>query len=145
MNLLSVRRELGEFKKRYKWMVVFVLVAMAAILGRLFQLQILQNDRWLAEAEKNITKVVRLPATRGIIRDHKGRIVAQNRPAYSIYVTPQQVGDAQFKQISELLELDAEQTQRFRNKLDNVPERRRSHFVLAFSDISRDQYAAIET
>src|SRR4051812_34425559 len=108
MNLLSVRRELGEFKKRYKWMVVFVLVTMVTILGRLFQLQILQNDHWLVEAEKNITKVVRLPATRGIIRDHKGRIVAQNRPAYSVYVTPRQMGTEQFNQISDLLELDAE-------------------------------------
>ena len=68
MNLLSVRREVGEFKKRYKWMVLFVLIAMTTIIGRLFQLQILQNDRWLAEAERNITKVVRLPATRGILR-----------------------------------------------------------------------------
>ncbi|HKP63456.1 MAG TPA: penicillin-binding protein 2 [Polyangiales bacterium] len=145
MNLLSVRRELGEFKKRYKWMVVFVMVAMSAILGRLFQLQIMQNDRWLVEAEKNITKVVRLPATRGIIRDHKGRVVAQNRASYSVYVTPRQMGTEQFTQISDLLELDAEQRQRFRSKLDSVPERRRSHFVLAFNDISRDQYAAIET
>ena len=142
MNLLSVRRELGEFKKRYKWMVVFVLVAMTTILGRLFQLQIMQNDRWGIEAEKNITKVVRLPATRGIIRDHKGRVVAQNRASYSVYVTPRQMGTEQFNQISDLLELDPEQRQRFRNKLDNVPERRRSHFVLAFNDISRDQYAA---
>src|SRR5262245_23239922 len=125
MNLLSVRRELGEFKKRYKWMVVFVLVAMAAILGRLFQLQILQNDRWLAEAEKNITKVVRLPATRGIIRDHKGRIVAQNRASYSVYVTPRQMGTEQFNQISGLLELAREQRPRVQSSLDGVPERRR--------------------
>src|SRR5262245_63178955 len=113
MNLLSVRRELGEFKKRYKWMVVFVLVAMAAIMGRLFQLQILQSDRWMVEAEKNITKVVRLPATRGIIRDHKGRVVAQNRPAYNVYVTPSLLGDEQLNAISELLSLDNDQKQRF--------------------------------
>jgi penicillin-binding protein 2 len=144
MNLLSVRREVGEFKKRYKWMVLFVLVSMAFILGRLFQLQILQNERWIAEAEKNITKVVRLPATRGLIRDHKGRVVAQNRPAYNVYVTPSLVGEAQLKVISDLLELDGDQRARFRRKVENVPARRRAHFVQAFSDITRDQYAAIE-
>jgi penicillin-binding protein 2 len=145
MNLLSVRREVGEFKKRYKWMVLFVLVSMTIILGRLFQLQILQNDRWLVEAEKNITKVVRLPATRGIIRDHKGRVIAQNRPSYNVYVTPQLIGPEQLNQIAELLSLDADAKQRFARKLDNVPARRKSHFVLAFNDITRDQYAAIET
>jgi penicillin-binding protein 2 len=145
MNLLSVRREVGEFKKRYKWMVLFVLVTMTTIIGRLFQLQLVQNDRWLAEAEKNITKVVRLPATRGIIRDHKGRIVAQNRPAYNVYVTPQLVGEPQLNQIAELLSLDADAKARFKRRMDNVPARRRSHFVLAFNDITRDQYAAIET
>jgi penicillin-binding protein 2 len=145
MNLLSVRREVGEFRKRYKWMVLFVLVAMSTIMVRLFQLQIMQTDRWLVEAEKNITKVVRLPATRGIIRDHKGRIIAQNRPAYNVYVTPQLVGEEQLNALAELLSLDADAKQRFAKRMESVPARRRSHFVLAFSDITRDQYAAIET
>jgi penicillin-binding protein 2 len=145
MNLLSVRREVGEFRKRYKWMVLFVLVAMSTIMGRLFQLQIMQNDHWLVEAERNITKVVRLPATRGIIRDHKGRVIAQNRPSYNVYVTPQLVGEEQLNAIAELLSLDADAKQRFAHRMQSVPARRRSHFVLAFNDITRDQYAAIET
>jgi penicillin-binding protein 2 len=145
MNLLSVRREVGEFRKRYKWMVLFVLVAMSTIMGRLFQLQIMQNARWQVEAERNITKVVRLPATRGIIRDYKGRIIAQNRPAYNVYVTPQLVGEEQLNALAELLSLDADAKQRFAKRMESVPARRRSHFVLAFNDITRDQYAAIET
>ena len=52
-------------------------------------LQLIEHDRWALEADKNITKHVRLPATRGLIRDHKGRVVASNRPAYDLYMTPQ--------------------------------------------------------
>ena len=145
MIMLSARREVGEFRKRYKWMVLFVLVAMSSIVVRLFQLQLLQHARWAAEATKNITKVVRLPATRGLIRDHKGRIIADNRPAYNVYVTPRLMDESQINAICELLGLDEAGKQRFRHMLDKVPERRRSHFVQAFADVTRDQYAAIET
>jgi penicillin-binding protein 2 len=142
---LSPRHEVGEFRKRYKWMALFVLVAICSIVVRLFQLQIVQHARWANEARKNITKVVRLPATRGIIRDHKGRVIADNRPSYNVFVTPRLLGEPQLAAIGELLELDEPGRLRFRHLLETVSERRRSHFVQAFSDLSRDQYAAIET
>lgn len=145
MIMLSPRREVGEFRKRYKWMVLFVMLTMSSIVVRLFQLQLLQHDRWASEADRNITKVVRLPATRGLIRDYRGRVIADNRPSYNVLVTPRLMGEPQIDAISELLSLDAAGKQRFRNLLDRVPERRRSHFVQAFNDISRDQYASIET
>lgn len=145
MIMLSPRREVGEFRKRYKWMVLFVVVAMCSIVVRLGQLQLVQHAHWSGEAHKNITKVVHLPATRGLIRDHKGHVIADNRPAYNVFVTPRLMGEPQITAISELLELDDAGKERFRKLLERVPERRRSHYVQAFSDISRDQYAAIET
>jgi len=145
MIMLSPRREVGEFRKRYKWMVLFVLVTMLSIVGRLFMLQLVQHDRWAGEADRNITKVVRLPATRGLIRDYRGRVIADNRPSYNVLVTPRLMGEPQIESIAGLLSLDEAGKQRFRNLLGRVPERRRSHFVQAFNDISRDQYAAIET
>jgi penicillin-binding protein 2 len=143
--MLSPRREVGEFRKRYKWMALFVIVAMTSIVVRLIMLQLVQHGQWSLEANKNITKRVRLPATRGIIRDHKGRIVADNRPSYNVFVTPRAMGEEQIRTISQLLELDEAGRARFRRLLDGVPERRRSHLVQAFTDISRDQYASIET
>ena len=142
---LSPRREVFEFRKRYKWMVLFVLASMSSIVLRLFFLQVIQHDRWAGEASKNITKVVRLPATRGLIRDYKGHVIADNRPSYNVFVTPRLMGEQQIEAISNLLELDAESRVRFRSQLARVPERRRAHFVQVFSDISRDQYASIET
>lgn len=142
---LSPRREVGEFRKRYKWMALFVIVAMCTVVGRLFQLQLLQHAHWAMEARKNITKVVRLPATRGLIRDYKGHVIADNRPSYNVFVTPRLMGEREITALSQLLELDEAGDQHFRKLLEQVPERRRSHFVQAFSDITRDQYASIET
>ncbi|MET0388438.1 MAG: penicillin-binding protein 2 [Polyangiales bacterium] len=145
MIMLSPRREVGEFRKRYKWMALFVVLSLGSIVVRLFMLQVVQHDRWAGEASKNITKVVRLPATRGLIRDYKGRVIADNRPSYNVFVTPRSMGEPQIEAMSDLLSLDAAGRDRFRSWLERVPERRRSHFVQAFTDISRDQYAAIET
>ena len=69
-------------------MALVVLISMTAIIGRLVQLQMVEHDHWVVEADKNITKHIRLPATRGLIRDRLGKLIATNRPAYDVYMTP---------------------------------------------------------
>ena len=40
MNLLRVSREVGEFRKRYKWMALGVSLAFAVLLARIVYLQV---------------------------------------------------------------------------------------------------------
>ena len=51
MTMLSVRREVGEFRKRYKWMALCVVIALGAIVVRLFQLQVIEGQALGAEGE----------------------------------------------------------------------------------------------
>jgi len=88
VTLLSQRREVGEFRKRYKWMALFVVLVFAVLLGRMIQLQLVECDHYAQLARENITRTVTLPATRGVIRDTNGRVVATNRAAYNVYLTP---------------------------------------------------------
>jgi penicillin-binding protein 2 len=145
MTLLSQRREVGEFKKRYKWMVLAVLCVFAVLAGRAIQLQIFQHEHYAAIARENITKTIPLPATRGLVRDTAGRVIASNRPGYDVYVTPQLVAPEHIPRIAELMELEEEETTRLRTLLDEVPLQRRTHQILAFREIDRDQLAALET
>jgi penicillin-binding protein 2 len=145
MTLLSVRREIGEFRKRYKWMALFVVMSMIGVIVRLVILQLIEHDRWAIEADNNITKHVRLPATRGLIRDHKGRIIATNRPAYDLYMTPQLLDREHIDAIARLMGWSGEQKADFLGRLAAIPERRRSHLVKLYSDITREQFASIET
>jgi penicillin-binding protein 2 len=145
MTLLSVRREVGEFRKRYKWMALCVLLSMSGVVARLVDLQLLDHARWAAEAERNIVKRIRLPATRGLIRDSAGRIVANNRPAYNVYLTPQLLGRRHIDLFAKLMAFSEDQKADFRARLEQIPERRRSHVVELYSDIDRDQLAALET
>ena len=43
---LSPRREVGEFRKRYKWMALTALVVFSLLIGRMAQLQLVQHDEW---------------------------------------------------------------------------------------------------
>ncbi|MDH5490339.1 MAG: penicillin-binding protein 2 [Myxococcales bacterium] len=146
MIMLSQRREVGEFRKRYKWMALFAIVVFGILFGRLIQLQLLQHDQWSAEAIDNITKTISLPASRGVLRDANGEIVATNRPSYDVFITPQLlIPERDIPLMIELMGLDEEQAQAFMRRLHDVPPPRRTHQIRMFTDITRDQVAAIET
>ncbi len=145
MTMLSARREVGEFRKRYKWMALVVVIVFGALIGRLVYLQLIQYDEWSAEAQRNITKRIALPATRGIIRDIKGRVIATNRPSYDVYMTPQLLDEETLVKLAALMQLDETATAAFIARVAAVPARRRAQMVRMFSDVSREQLAALET
>lgn len=146
MITLSQRREVGEFRKRYRWMSLFVIVVFGAILVRIAQVQLAQRDRWSGIAQDNITKTLELPATRGVIRDAKGRVIASNRPSYDVYATPRLLdlpGDVD--RIASLMGLSARDKRLLQERLDSIPATRQTHQIELFRDITRPQLAALET
>lgn len=145
MSLLSVRRDVGEFKKRYKWMALFVTVTFGVLLGRMIQLQLVEGDHYAQLARENITRTITLPATRGVIRDTNGRVIATNRAAYNVYLTPQYLSSTDLPRIAQLMGLEEEARTHLTNRINEVPARRRAHQIRVFTDISRDQLAALET
>jgi penicillin-binding protein 2 len=60
---------------------------------RLFFYQIVEGDKWLADAEENRTKEVSLATQRGVIYDRNGIILARNVASYNIAITPAQLPD----------------------------------------------------
>jgi penicillin-binding protein 2 len=74
------------------WRIILlgiILIAMLIIYtGRLFNLQVLQYSSWLAKANENRTHEINLPATRGMIYDRNGYVLARNIPSYNVVITP---------------------------------------------------------
>ena len=134
MTMLSVRREVGEFRKRYKWMALFVSLVFSALIGRMFMLQVAEHERWAAEARNNIEKRIRLPATRGLIHDVNGKVVAGNRASYNVLLTPQYVSAKEEAQIASLMGLTDAERRDLHQKLAAVPPRRRTHLIQMFTD-----------
>jgi penicillin-binding protein 2 len=145
MITLSQRREVGEFRKRYRWMALFVVLVFGGIIVRIAQVQLFQRDRWSGIAQQNITKTLELPATRGVIRDIAGRVVASNRPSYDVYTTPRLLQPEDLDRIASLMELSKEHRAALQTRLDEIPPSRRSHQLELFRDIDREQLAALET
>ncbi len=144
--LLSVRHEVGEFRRRYKWMALFAVVVFAVLFGRLVQLQVIEQAKYKQMARENITRTIVLPASRGVLRDTRGNAVATNRPSYNVYITPSVVDmHDTLSRFAELIGLNAEHLKRLRNDIAKVPARRRTHRIQMYADITRDQLAALTT
>lgn len=145
MITLSQRREVGEFRKRYRWMALFVVLAFGGIVIRIAQIQLFQRERWSGIAQQNITKTLELPPTRGVIRDIAGRVVAANRPSYDVYATPKLLQPDDIERISSLMGLSKQERAALDGRIARLPQNRRTHQLEIFSDIDREQLAALET
>src|SRR3954466_12147580 len=64
------------------------LVAFAVIFFRLWYLQVLSGDKYLAEANNNRVREIKVQAPRGKIVDRNGRVLVDNRTGLAVEVTP---------------------------------------------------------
>src|SRR5919106_144489 len=67
------------------------LVLFAIIFFRLWYLQVLSGDRYLAEANDNRVRSVKVEAPRGEIVDRNGTVLVDNRLALVVQVQPDQL------------------------------------------------------
>lgn len=64
------------------------LVLLGILFFRLWSLQIVTSDKYLAEANQNRTREVRVPAPRGRILDRDGNILVDNRTSMALQLDP---------------------------------------------------------
>ncbi len=145
MITLSQRREVGEFRKRYRWMALFVILVFSGLVVRVAQVQLFQRDRWSGIAQQNITDTIELPATRGVIRDVAGRVVASNRPSYDVRAIPRLLEPTDVDRLASLMGLSSPDRDSLRARMDRLPPARRAQQLELYSDIDRNQLAALET
>ncbi|PJK08801.1 penicillin-binding protein 2 [Lysobacteraceae bacterium NML95-0200] len=100
---------------RRRALVGFAIVALvlAGMALWYFRLQVVQHAHWAAQSEANRVKPRPIVPGRGIIYDRKGRILADNVPAFRLEVTPSEAGDldqmlAGLRQIIEFSEEELE-------------------------------------
>ncbi len=146
MSLLIQRSDVGEFRRRYRYMVLVVLAAFAVLVGRLLQLQLVEGASYRAQARNNIVREIKLATTRGVIRDAYGRVIAANRPSYNVYVVPGRLDmTSTWPRVVELMGLRAEQRAELEKKIAEVPEARQLHQLLLVVDVDRDVVARLAT
>jgi penicillin-binding protein 2 len=74
----------GKIENRIAVFVLLVLVGFALLAGRMAQLQLVQGAEYSRLADGNRRRIELLRAPRGIIFDREGRVLATNRPAFTV-------------------------------------------------------------
>lgn len=79
-----------------KIVIIFVgfVVLLAIIIARLFDVQILNHNRYAAMASGQQNSLSKIPAKRGTIYDRSLRPLAMTLPAYQVFADPEMIGDA---------------------------------------------------
>lgn len=70
---------------------IYLVIAIGLFLllvGRIAQMQLYSGEKYYSESERNRVRDITLAAQRGQILDRNGKILVDNRPAYSVSVVP---------------------------------------------------------
>ena len=93
------------FVGRVALSIVIGLLMCGAVVARLVQLQVVHHELFAEKSQGNRIRIEALPPTRGLIFDRKGRILAENLPAYQLELIPEQVADLN-STLNRLAEID---------------------------------------
>ncbi len=123
MNLNFQRSDTTEFRRRFRWIALVMALVFFVIIGRLFQLQLLEGGDNHAIAIENIVRRNTLATTRGRIVDRNGEILADSRDSYNLYVVPEKLDMvATWPRVAEYLGLQQEERVRLEEKLNKIRE-----------------------
>lgn len=135
---LDTRTDLREYDARLRFVLVLFSIPIAVLFLRLGYLQVIQGADYQTEAESNAIDEMPLPAYRGTVHDREGRVLAENRPSYDVYIAPEpyrQNPDA-LERLRGHLALSDGEVERILGADERIRIRR---------DASWEQVAAIET
>ncbi len=146
MRLLVQRSDVGEFRRRYRWMVLVVLAIFLGLTARVGQLQVFERDIHKARARSNIIGTVTLATTRGVIRDRNGKVLAANRPSYDVWVVPEKLDmEETWPRVSQLMGLSSGEDAQLREKIGKSTGKLARQQILLKVDVPREVFAALKT
>ncbi len=97
MRLLSPIKDHHSERRLFIGRVVIASVVSFVLFGlviaRLVQLQVFDHELFAEKSQGNRVRIEAVPPIRGLIFDRKGRVIAENLPAYQLELIPEQVDD----------------------------------------------------
>jgi cell division protein FtsI (penicillin-binding protein 3) len=86
---MAVRDEIGW---RSAVVYIILIIVAVALLVQILILQYVQRGKWSAISERYVYKTAEMPANRGDILAHDGRLLASSVPYYSVYMDTRSTG-----------------------------------------------------
>jgi penicillin-binding protein 2 len=133
-----------DFKGRYKYLVIFVGLAFLLIFIRLWSLQVIKGSDLRHLSENNCIRLRENPADRGMLLDHKGNILAHNRPSFEVSLVPEDLraNPEVLTKVGELLNMTQGEIE---EKIKAQKRRTPFNPVKIRSDIDWNKLALLET
>lgn len=131
LEFKDYRRENRRYNRRAILSGLLVLASIGLLIGRMTYLQIVSHEHFTTLAQDNRVKLIPLPPTRGLVYDRNGVLLAENRPVFSMEITPEQVDDLSdtidaLKEIVEIKTTDIERFHKLRGqkrRFNSIPIR----------------------
>ena len=123
---------------------LLVVIAMGALLSRMYFLQVLENERYSSLSDKNRIQLKPVKPTRGLIFDRSGVLIADNKPSYNVTILKEEIGGDLEKivaQVGEIIEISKRDLERFNKRLKR--RRRPYESVLLRSRLSVEEIAKL--
>ena len=96
-DLLSPIKDVHSERRMFLARVILAsivsLLLMGSVVARLVQLQIVDHELFAEKSQGNRVRIEPVPPIRGLVFDRKGRVVAENLPAYQLELIPEQIDD----------------------------------------------------
>ena len=129
-----------DVRRKIKFFALLVIVCFLGLWLRVWYLQVLKGSDFMGLSENNRVRLVSLPSYRGEITDRNGVSLASIRPAFNLYITPEDVRDLgeTLSTLKEVIDFDIEKVK------NDIRQSQPFLDVLIKADIQRDQVAFIE-
>ena len=114
-QLKNAAAEALQFRRRAAIAFLAVGVALMGLAGWYFRLQVIEHAEYATRSEANRIKPRPVVPGRGLIFDRKGRVLADNVPAYRLDVVPDEAGEMKdlAERLSHIVALTPEDIDRF--------------------------------
>ncbi len=82
-----------QLRSRYLIFQTLLVLALGAIVLRLWDIQIVSAEAYKQSAARNRTRLLTVPAPRGIVYDRTGRLLVRNVPSFAVSIVPAALPD----------------------------------------------------
>jgi penicillin-binding protein 2 len=135
--------EPADLVKQFLLATIIILAIFSGLVARFWYLQIAKGNYFKELSENNRIRVLDIPPARGILFDRQGLMLVNSRPAFNLYIIPDDVQDWELLrvQLSKLLNLDEEQIE------ERLSQKKASplHPIPIKLDITPDELGLVET
>ncbi len=115
-------------RRRVICSTLLILLLMLLVIARLVHLQVIDHEHFITLSQNNRVKILPIPPIRGLIYSRDGVLLADNQPAFSLEIIPEQADnlDELIRRLSRIVSVQDEDIARFRRLLN---EKRRFESV----------------